>query len=1031
LQIDISGIPAENGKCRVETQLKIGFHIKDARGGDVHRWKQLRLPHSLIAKEKHRMEKYNGRNKDVPDSEILTLDAKLVCDHDMTKKLETCDNCIGRERKRAHRRKETQRLPGELSSIPIFGAVSSKNGVAASFDDEPVQPTPTDPIEYQAWERSRIMVFSNTEFVDLSGGQIQFTARDSTGSAIASVLTHAVMMMDDHKSGKKAPASSSQHKRAKVAKSTKNVSLETKRDSKEIIELNQVHSYDQASDLEQDQDNDSQDEHDEDDLDLETGNHTKQHNPRSNSKQSLDAEMTSKDTLSPLGQPERVGTKRRVTEGSIDDVHKSVEDPTRGPFRRKTSHDVSDRQTSLPFFSTASMFIPATSTPLPNPSPFVPGSTFAIDEGRTMFTPTFAHATSSGSFLDQKYMNMFMNGRPPSKSLAPTNEHSTSASQEALCASNGSLLEDFSTLDEAMSTPPKSLSTFMPSVASSKASAQNARGYETSTADLLSTRASFTIPTSSQPTFSNPFMSSFLPTSNELVSAPKMTASFLDASQIQEFQNFKKQSTILQQQQQHQQQQKGQQQQKQQPSQQSTLQLLQAGIDRAGQKPADPKAVRWSASRAENKDPYWNMRTALSQSTSPSSSAFIPIPTTLPEDGKSSIATEAEPHDTLAANSFSSSATPLLPKKRGRPRKSVGSASQANSPVISSRPVSASAPSSPSLSPINGLSTAQMILLQHRQQQQQQLHHHQQQLQQQQKQAILARQKPRVQKLIPSRGSIEGGTEVTLLGSGFFPGMVPSFGGVPAVDVQYYGPETMICRLPPREFPGTVVVKAPGSQKTGVGLGHAATGVEDDSNSTDLVKTMAQLFGGPSSQQSSLVGDDDVGVLFEYEESNGDRDLIALALQVLGMKMSGRVEPPHQVAMRIMGTAAATNAIMQSQASFPLSHSMAGPLTTSERRSHSAPEHLQQPQPQHSSQQPGQQQPVPPPSLLQFSSVIQATSGFNRPTHQPLRAEQTRPVLSQAQSMPILTNGSIFPNGILGYSSFLTPLSETGAGRGA
>src|ERR1700744_4626669 len=32
---------------------------------------------------------------------------------------------------------------------------------------------------------------------------IQFTARDSTGAVVARVLTNAVMMMDDHKSGKK------------------------------------------------------------------------------------------------------------------------------------------------------------------------------------------------------------------------------------------------------------------------------------------------------------------------------------------------------------------------------------------------------------------------------------------------------------------------------------------------------------------------------------------------------------------------------------------------------------------------------------------------------------------------------------------------------------------------------------------------------------------------------------------------------------------------------------------------------------
>ncbi|KAF9162088.1 hypothetical protein BGX20_001857 [Mortierella sp. AD010] len=64
LQIEISGIPAENGKCRVETQLKITLQLKDAQGQIVKDWKQLRLPRPLIAKEKHRMEKFNGMKAD-------------------------------------------------------------------------------------------------------------------------------------------------------------------------------------------------------------------------------------------------------------------------------------------------------------------------------------------------------------------------------------------------------------------------------------------------------------------------------------------------------------------------------------------------------------------------------------------------------------------------------------------------------------------------------------------------------------------------------------------------------------------------------------------------------------------------------------------------------------------------------------------------------------------------------------------------------------------------------------------------------
>ncbi|KAF9335261.1 hypothetical protein BG006_000479 [Podila minutissima] len=958
LQIEISGIPAENGKCRVETQLKIGFQLKDANGSDVQHWKQIRLPHKLIAKEKHRMEKYNGRNKDISDSEILTLDAKLVCDHDMTKILETCDNCIGRERKRAHRRKETHKLPGQPASIPIFGAISTKNG--ASLADEPIQPTPTDPIEYQAWERSRIMVFSNTEFVDLTSGQcqlptritcycrhhnervgfrIRFTARDSTGSVVASVLTHAVMMMDDHKSGKKAPTSG-QAKRANGASKDKSI-LVSKRNGQSNMEQEQEHENNQP----EMEDDESQEEQ-EDEIDLEAGNHIPRM-IRSGSKQFQDSEMASGDTLSPLDQPDRAGSKRRVNDSVMDEFQSnSSDDPMRGPFRRKTSHDVSDRQ-AQPFFATSTF--PSTS-PLPSPSPFVPGSTFAKDEAN-LFPPSFSQATSTaGSFLDQKYMSMFLN-QPGSQG---PNGSDKGPGLDPMQIEACSMLENFTTLDESMSSP-QNLSSFLSSVAK-KSQDSIAR-----TSDLHSTRASFTIPAISQPTFTTPFIP-FTPVSNEIISAPKMTSSFLDASQIQEFQNFKRQNLLYQQ--------------------------LQKGVE-PSQKPIDPKPVPWT--KLDSKDPYRNMRTALSQTTNPSSSAFIPIPMTLPEDnGKSSplIETEVEP-----GSASSGPDAPLQPKKRGRPRKTA-TPLQASSPVLSAK-LPSTAPSSPSLLPLNGLSAAQIILLQHRQQQQQQFQQHQQQLQQQQKQAILARQKPRVQKLVPSRGSIEGGTEITLLGSGFYPGMVPTFDGVPALDVQYYGPETMICRLPPRGFPGTVVVKAPGA-KTGPGLGIVAARVKDDPSSTDLVKTMAELFGGPSSQ-SGFVGDDDVGVLFEYEESKGDHDLIALALQVLGMKMSGRVEPPHQVAMRIMGTAAASNAIVGQGHQGSGSHS-----------SSALSQALPQPQ---------------QPSFLQFTSITQAT-GQNVLTSQ---SRSERSTLSQTQSMPILTNGSMMPNGLVGYNSFLTSMS--GGGR--
>ncbi|KAG0271671.1 hypothetical protein BGZ97_011187, partial [Linnemannia gamsii] len=160
--------------------------------------------------------------------------------------------------------------------------------------------------------------------------------------------------------------------------------------------------------------------------------------------------------------------------------------------------------------------------------------------------------------------------------------------------------------------------------------------------------------------------------------------------------------------------------------------------------------------------------------------------------------------------------------------------------------------------------------------------------------------------------------------------MIPTFDGVPALNVQFYGPETVICQLPPRGFTGTVVVKAQQNGGNPPGTSHVNdegrfTAAAAASSSLELVRTMHQLLNGngpssssssPSSPSSSSLSlpstasaatslsmssqDEDIGVLFEYEEDRSDRDLIALALQVVGMKMNGRVEPPHQIALRIM-----------------------------------------------------------------------------------------------------------------------------------
>ncbi|KAF9912417.1 SPT3 Dosage dependent suppressor of Ty-induced promoter mutations-like protein [Linnemannia zychae] len=970
LQIEISGIPAENGKCRVETQLKIGLHLRSGHNGyPITDYKQLRLPRHYIAKEKHRMEKFNGRDKHLQDSEILTLDTRLVCDHDMTKVLECCDNCIGRERKRAHRRKETQKLPGSLGAIPVFGAVHPRNVDAAFLAEDPNPPTPTDPVEHQAWERSRIMVFSSTEYVDISAGEcmlptritcycrhhnekvgfrIQFTARDATGVVVASVLSNPVMMMDDHKSGKKATPSS-EHTRGSISipASPILVPLTQQWDSQSGLNYRGV-----------------------DEINLEIGHATQlQQRQRSSSEMKMEAEgeaeLLSADILSPLGSAGRMGSKRRVSDdNSMDDVQMQQQ-----YFRRKTSHDVTTTTSFAPPSSLGFGAIKRES--LSSPSPFMPGSPFATDDEQNAFAPSFAQTMSvhRGSLMDQNTAtNMFSLSDRSGSIPSLGGEFSE---QERFHAESTSMLENFMNLDESISSPSNAFqSSFLP---------MNLRG-----SNVFPSRASFSIPGTTYPTLSAAY---------SVPSTPGAT----DGPQLHELHSFHNSGDIL-------------------HRQQQMLLQLQKVAQQHQQQQLDQKeamTIPWTNADSESKG-------IMSQATSPSLSSFIPIPTSLPDTTgfepnfhaitmAAVSSTEANGPSTLASTGDSA-------KKRGRPRKSVSVlpnatiSSGASSPMISPKAPSTNMPASPSPPPfltpavtqsLTGIgSTSATAAAQYL--------NFQQQLQQ--KQAILSRlQKPRVQKLIPAKGPVDGGVEITLLGSGFFPGMIPTFDGVPAQNVQFYGPETVICQLPSRTHTGTVVVKAQqGGSPSGTSMSSDEgrfTAAAAASSSLELVRTMHQLLNGNASSSPSSASspsssslsspstassasslnisgqDEDIGVLFEYEEDKSDRDLIALALQVVGMKMNGRVEPPHQIAMRIMGTAAAQQQqLQQHQQQLHLQH-------------HHQQQHLLLQQPHHYHQQQLQQQQHQQQKQQQDTQV--ARKKQNSPAPRP-------PSTTRALSAPIV-----------------------------
>ncbi|KAI8374611.1 uncharacterized protein BYT42DRAFT_413217 [Radiomyces spectabilis] len=118
---------------------------------------------------------------------------------------------------------------------------------------------------------------------------------------------------------------------------------------------------------------------------------------------------------------------------------------------------------------------------------------------------------------------------------------------------------------------------------------------------------------------------------------------------------------------------------------------------------------------------------------------------------------------------------------------------------------------------------------------------------------------PQLERLVPSQGPTYGGVEVTVLGSGFYRGLTCLFGEHPATTV-YWNPNTLVCVLPPAAHPGPVVV---------------------------------------SFKEHPLVIEGQDVALFTYYDAS-DQALLELALQVVGLKMTGKLHDAKHIAMRIV-----------------------------------------------------------------------------------------------------------------------------------
>ncbi|KAJ2213798.1 SPT3 Dosage dependent suppressor of Ty-induced promoter mutations-like protein [Coemansia sp. RSA 487] len=245
LRIELDGIPSENAKSRVETQIKITLRLTTADGERATCWSHLALPELLVSREKfrHRFNKPNQTNGSgqmthgdstmpLSPQHVVHMEAKIICSSDPTRSVETCYGCIKREYKRSLRRKDArlrstapstcttprQSRPGsptfDASMAGTPGGVNRlMTGIMDSdWDEERIEN-----------EKKRIVIFNCNDLLDFSKGEVVLptritcycrhhgekvgfyiclTMRDYQGNELASYMSPPIMITDDHKSTK-------------------------------------------------------------------------------------------------------------------------------------------------------------------------------------------------------------------------------------------------------------------------------------------------------------------------------------------------------------------------------------------------------------------------------------------------------------------------------------------------------------------------------------------------------------------------------------------------------------------------------------------------------------------------------------------------------------------------------------------------------------------------------------------------------------------------------------------------------------
>jgi len=179
--------------------------------------------------------------------------------------------------------------------------------------------------------------------------------------------------------------------------------------------------------------------------------------------------------------------------------------------------------------------------------------------------------------------------------------------------------------------------------------------------------------------------------------------------------------------------------------------------------------------------------------------------------------------------------------------------------------------------------------------------------------------RPSISRLIPAEGPLAGGIEITLLGVNFLQGMVAFFGENRAPMTSCWNDGTIVCTVPPGIVAGSVpvVLRMEGRSIEGPsGTGGQLFTYKDASDRALCVSV------SPPTYAARHLADSPSSPSPPHPAPPHPR--LELALQVVGLKMTGRIEDAKNVALRILGQGSFATNVPTSSAANTASGSSAG-----------------------------------------------------------------------------------------------------------